>query len=259
MTSHDVVARGAPRAAACARSATPGRSTRSRPGCCSSWSGARDASAALPHGAAEDATWRSRGSARVSTHRRPRRRAHRDRARARRTRSSCRPARSASARRPTPRSRSTASAPTSARARGEEVEMPEREVEVYALRAARGARATAPRFEIECSSGTYVRTPDRRPRRRLLRGAAAHGDRPVRRRGRRRRARRSRSATRSAFLPRARARRGDAGGARRRGHGRRAIRPRLRLPSGREVLLLDDGRADRARRAARRTACSSPS
>ena len=35
-------------------------------------------------------------------------------------------------------------------------------------------------FAIECSAGTYVRVADRRPRRRLLRGAAAHGDRPVR-------------------------------------------------------------------------------
>ena len=45
-TSHDVVAGRAPQRSACARSGTPARSTRSRPGCCSCSSGARRASSA---------------------------------------------------------------------------------------------------------------------------------------------------------------------------------------------------------------------
>ena len=41
---------------------------------------------------------------------------------------------------------------------GEAVELPEREVDVHALRAAAGATASGRRFAIECGSGTYVRS-----------------------------------------------------------------------------------------------------
>ena len=62
--------------------------------------------------------------------------------------------------------------------RGEEVEVPERQVTVHRFEQLwrEGDRAE---FEIECSSGTYVRSLDRGPRRRLLREPAANRDRPI--------------------------------------------------------------------------------
>ena len=62
--------------------------------------------------------------------------------------------------------------------RGEEVETPEREVEVHRaeLLGGEGERA---RYEIECSAGHLRPHPDRDARRRLLRGAAADRDRPA--------------------------------------------------------------------------------
>ncbi len=42
--------------------------------------------------------------------------------------------------------------------RGEVVETPERDVEVYRAELPRQRRPRAPRYEIECSAGTYVRT-----------------------------------------------------------------------------------------------------
>ena len=104
----------------------------------------------------------------------------------------------ASARRPTARSRSAASAPTRWRGRGRTVELAEREVEVHALRAA--VARGRPRGVRDRVLVRHLRAlADRRPRRRLLPGAAAHGDRPVRRRGRRRRA--AHPARRRARLP----------------------------------------------------------
>ena len=103
---------------------------------------------------------------------------------------------------------------------GETVELAEREVEVmrFELTGREEDRAT---FAIECSSGTYVRVADLRPRRRLLPGAAPHGDRPLRRR--RRRPRADRAARRRARLPAGRDARGRGGPPRvpRRGRGRR--------------------------------------
>ena len=79
---------------------------------------------------------------------------------------------------------SAASAPTRGRGAGEEVEMPEREVTVDALRAAL-ARGRPRGVRHRVLVGHLRALADRRPRRRLLRGAAAHGDRPVPRRRRR--------------------------------------------------------------------------
>ena len=173
----------------------------------------RHAGAALLHGAAEDVRDR-RAVRRGLDDRRPRRRDHRDR------RADPRPARAAdrddhaSARRPTARSRSAGSGPTSSRGRGEEVELPEREVVVHAFEELwrDGDRV---RSRIECSSGHLRALARRRPRRRLLRGAAPHGDRAVRRR-------RRRSGAPAAARRRARA--GDAGRAAR-GRRRPAARP----------------------------------
>ena len=207
--------------------ATPARWTRSRPGCCSSSSAARTriqrflmalpkAYEAIARFGAVSTTGDPEGEI-TETGRMPP------------TRCALPTGESASARRPTARSRSTGERAyelararrgrRAARARG------------HGPRASSssGATATAPGFAIECSSGTYVRIARRRPRRRLLRGAAAHGDRPVRRRatpipaasspladalalhaggapGRRRRARRASTAARSrirATAPRA--------------------------------------------------------
>ena len=89
------------------------------------------------------------------------------------SRSSCRPAASPSGRRPTPRSRSTASAPTRCARAGEAVEVPEREVDVtrfeqlWRERRARGVRDRVLVGHLRALAG-------RRPRRRLLRRAAAH-------------------------------------------------------------------------------------
>ena len=92
-------------------------------------------------------------------------------------------ARSASARRPTRRSRSAASAPTRARAAARRSRCPSGR-HGPPLRAA-VARATpspdARAIAIECSLGHLRALADRRPRRRLLRGARRTGDRPVRR------------------------------------------------------------------------------
>ena len=134
--------------------------------------------------------------------------------------------------------------------RGEAVEGEPRPVTVhrFELLWREGERA---RFEIECSSGTYVRQLVADPRRRLLRGARAHGDRPLPARGRRPRARRA--ARRGAgFLPertldaeeaaargaRARASTGDSGrrGAVRLTHGGALVaiaEPRGRRPASR--------------------------
>ena len=95
--------------------------------------------------------------------------------------------------------------------RGDPVEGEPRPVDVYALRAAVARRASGRAFEVECSAGTYVRQLVAGARRRLLRGARAHADRPVAPRGRRPRA--ARGARRRPRLPagaRARRRRGRA-------------------------------------------------
>ena len=69
---------------------------------------------------------------------------------------------------------------------GVEVEMPEREVEVYRFEGARAGRASGRRRGARGSEGSPIdrvllghlrAQPDRRPRRRLLRGAAADPDR----------------------------------------------------------------------------------
>ena len=104
---------------------------------------ARDARAALPDGAAQAL----RDGRAAGLHVDDRRRRGRDRARphaGRAARAADRAA-SASARRRTPRCASAASARTRWRARGEAVEVPEREVEVHALRAAAGATASGRR------------------------------------------------------------------------------------------------------------------
>ena len=81
--------------------------------------------------------------------------------------------------------------------RGEEFEMPERIVTVHGF-ASCGARATTRRrhggYVIECSLGHLRALADRRPGRRLLPGAAAHGDRAFSVRGRLRRRRRGASS-----------------------------------------------------------------
>ena len=72
------------------------------------------------------------------------------------------------------RSRSAAGARTRCARAGEAVELPEREVERHALRAALARRRPRRVRDRVLGSGTYVRSLDRRPRRRLLRGAAPH-------------------------------------------------------------------------------------
>ena len=102
------------------------------------------------------------------------------------------------------RSRSAASAPTRSRAPGEEVEIPEREVEVTRFELlwreddARGVRDRVLLRHLRALA-------DHGPARRLLRRAAAHADRRLRRRRRRRGA---------AHRPRRRARRSCRGRAR---------------------------------------------
>ena len=71
--------------------------------------------------------------------------------------------------------------------RGERFEMPERIVTVYRFeqlwreRGRVAGRAPRAGYEIECGSGTYVRSLIADLQRRLLPGAPAHGDRSVRR------------------------------------------------------------------------------
>ena len=72
-------------------------------------------------------------------------------------RSSCPPARCASARPPTRRSRCGGVRAYKRARRGEEVEMPERRSRCTASNSG-GARVSRAEFEIECSSGTYVRS-----------------------------------------------------------------------------------------------------
>ena len=215
-TSHDVVARGAPRRSACARRGHAGTLDPFATGLLLVLVGRATRIAALPDGAAEDL--RDGRAAR-----RGRRRPATPRARSRETgRVPPDPLRAADGRRP----------PAPARLqRGAD----RRRARLRARAARRGrsrspsARCTVHRFEqrwregdragfaIDCSSGTYVRCADRRPRRRLLRGAAAHGDRPVRRRATpTRRASLAARATRWRFLPARRRSTGDdARGARR--------------------------------------------
>ena len=163
--------------------ATPARSTRSRPACCSSSSAARRASSA--------SSWRcprptrpSRAGRRVDD-RRPGGRARRRPASGARgpPRAAHRPPAPAPAglqrgpgrRPPRLRARARRGGGRGARARGR------------ASTASRssGARATARASLIECSSGTYVRSLVADLGDAYCLGAAAHGDRPVRRRRRR--------------------------------------------------------------------------
>ena len=84
--------------------------------------------------------------------------------------------------------------------RGEAVEMPERDRDRAPLRAA-GARGRPRRARDRVLVGHLRALADRRPRRRLLRGAAAHRDRAVPRAGRRPRATRRRWPTRWPSCP----------------------------------------------------------
>ena len=130
-----------------------------------------------------------RPARRAVEHRRHRGGDHRDRADPA-DRPPCRPARSASARR-----RHSAVKVGGERAyrrarRGESFEMPERIVTVHCFRELwrereRGGAARAG-YADRVRVGHLRALADRRPRRRLLPAAAAHRDRPVRRRGRRR-------------------------------------------------------------------------
>ena len=90
-------------------------------------------------------------------HGRPGRRDHRDRRACRRPGSSCRRARSSSARRRTRRSRCGGVRAYKRARRGEEVEVPERQVTVHRFEQL-WRRENRAEFEIECSSGTYVRS-----------------------------------------------------------------------------------------------------
>ena len=143
-----------------------------------------------------------------------------------------------------------ASARTRRPARGETVELPEREVEVTRFEQLwrDGDRAA---FAIECSSGTYVRSAGRRPRRRLLPRAAADGDRRRSTSPTPTRSGSSRSATRWRSCPRcALERRGRPPRGARRG-GAPARRDGHRAPDRR-------GRADRASPSRARTALLKP-
>ncbi len=156
VTSHDVVARVRRGAAA----QDQGRARRdARPVRDRAAAGARrprHPGAAVLHGAAQ--ALRGGGALRRGLdHRRPRGRDRRHRRRARRRPRSARRGGSASARRRTRQSRSAGGAPTSSRGQGAEVELAEREVEVYRFDELwRDGDRRA--FVIECSSGTYVRS-----------------------------------------------------------------------------------------------------
>ena len=155
ITSHDVVARvrrgrrgleGRPR-----RHARPVRH-RAAAGAAR----AGHARAAVPDGAAQDLRG-DRALRRGLEHRRPRGRDRRHRRRARRRARAARPARSASARRPTRRSRSAAAAPTSWPAPASTSSPTSARSTVYRFEE-RWREGDRRGFEIECSSGTYVRS-----------------------------------------------------------------------------------------------------
>ena len=215
VTSHDVVA--AQRRAAAGRGAKVGprraRWTRSRPGLLLILVGPRDAGPALPDGARK----RYETVARLGFdlhHRRPggRARAGPDAADLSAAPDGHDPPAPA---RVLGRRRSAASARTSWRAAARTVEIPEREVHVYRFELLWRDDDRAA-FAIDCSSGTYVRSLIADLRRRLLRGAAAHRDRPVRRGRRRPRRGSCRSTTRWRSCRRSIWRGEDA---RRAGHG----------------------------------------
>ena len=199
----------------------------------------RDAHPALRHGAAEDLRG-GRALRRGLDDGRPRGRDHADRA-------CCRPAPLRAAHGPAApaparlqrRPRRRPAGLRSARGRGEEVVVPEREVRVHALRAAL-ARGRPRRLRDRVLVGDLRAQPGRRPRRRLLRGAAAHRDRAVRRRGRRPGAASSPLADALA-LP-ARAWRLDAATARAApAHGRAVAGARCRAGAAHVLLVDDDG------------------
>ena len=148
--------------------------------------GRGDPPAALPHRAAEDLPG-DRPARLALEHRRPRRRADRDRQRAR-PRSSCRPARVRQRVPMTSAVRVGGERLYRKAHRGEVVETPEREVEVYRAELLGQRRRARPLRDRVL--GRHLRPhPDRDARRRLLRGAAPHRDRPLPGRGRRRGAR----------------------------------------------------------------------
>ena len=174
------------------RSATRARSTRSRPACCWSWSAGRRRPSAADGAAEALRDGRPAGGA-------PRRPA------TRRGRSP-RPGASRRIRRelPTGEIRQRPPAYSAVKIdgeraykrarRGESFEMPERIVTVHALRAALaragGPAGSARGVRDRMRLGHLRALADRRPRRRLLPGAAADRDRPVRRRTTRSRRRR---------------------------------------------------------------------
>ena len=179
----------------------------------------------------------------------------RDRAHARRAARAARPG--ASRQRPPAYSRGQGrrpSAPTSWRARGEEVELPEREVDRLPLRAAAGARATARGFAHRVLVGdlrALARSPTSATPTAWSCGARAIG--PVRRRRTPIRERVLPLGEALAFLPRVDARR-----RRRRGAPATARRVRRRRGRGRARPARRRRRADRRRRAPRRTALLKP-
>ena len=199
---------GAPRASACAGSATPARSTRSPPACCWCWSAGPRARSA--------SSWRCPRPTRPGAlrrgldHRRPRGRDRRDRRRPRPGRSRCPTGRDPPApagllrgqgrRASGPTGARAAARRSSARARG-------RRPPLRAALARRRPRG----FEIECSAGTYVRSLIADLGDAYCEELRRTRDRAVRRR--RRRPRPGRAAGRGADVPA----RGAAG--RRRGRG----------------------------------------
>ena len=246
VTSHDVVARvrAAPAGVKVGHAGTldpfaTGPAARARR--------ARDARPALPHGAAEDL--RDGRAARAPLHApaTPRARSPRPGA--------CPPDRSSL---PTGEVRQRPPAYSAVKVggerayrrarRGEDVEVPERTVAVHRFERAAGARATARSYEIECSSGTYVRSliADLGDAYCLELRRTAIG--PFAVAGRRRGRRSSRSTTRSASCPSGRL---DADDARARGP-----RPRRARGGADGVVRLTDadglialGRAAGRRRA----------
>ena len=165
-----------------------------------------------------------------------------------RTGSRSRSASSCSARPPTRRSRSAASGRYARARRGEAVETASRARDRLPRRAAL-ARGRPRRLRDRVLRRHLRAHAGRRPRRRLLRGARAHRDRPVPARGRRPRA--ARAARRGARLP-ARARALPRTKPRAVRHGRRIAAADRR--SGGQA---DGGRrADRDRASRERTSCS---
>ena len=190
---------------------------------------------------------RSRGSGRRRAPATRRGRSSRP-ASSRRATSSCRRARSASARRRTRRSRSAAGgrtrwrAPASAsrarRARGRGVP----------LRRSCGETGDRRGFEIECSTGTYVRSLIAALGDAYCEQLRRTRDRAVRRRATPTPSGSCRSSRRSTFLPEVRL---DAEQARRAGHGESGPGRSRRRPARMVVEAHRRRRADRARRATR--------